>query len=441
MRKRLGRLAMVLVALLLCLAASRAQVQTEQPPPGAPTTAPAPGETPPSPDAEASPGLEASPSPRARPLIKTGRIDVHVLRFGYFRWRYRVENGTANDVTAIHMLVPTEGFDSRAIPLGPGGWLARREPAQGSWSGSWLLSWYGVGQSRIMAGTFMDLDIRSGAPMLSGTKNARMLFAAALPERLVRPWDEAFLTLPVKETAPSGPERTELGGLPFPAFAYHPPKGPVTPIQDAEKVERVVLQIFGEGQHSGEAFLLSARARDVMIATLERGTLLVPTLPQFDQMMVGRDERIHLDPQDDATIRLRCFSVTYGRRAPPARLSQHDLKYQIVSGERAATEAPVAHANLATFRGILERADQMTPQLATPVGQDYPDLMTQWALWRQERILTGQPLDMRDVERDLGLYYRMAGLRRVYLNPIQVRELSRRIWADTDRLLYPTLPL
>lgn len=405
---------------LLPLGMARAQVQTES--------------IPPPPTLATSPAASASPK---EPLIRTGVLDVAVARLDNFRWRYLVTNGTQRDVTGIHMVVPADSYDSRVMQQAPAGWVARRQRGEGALAGSWLLSWFSANPAYILpAGRRLALGMQSGGPMLHGHVRARVLFAASEADRLLFPWDADYVGVPVTD---SGPRRPEITALQYPSFEMNPPPGPDMTVAQALRERAISLEVFGEGRHAGEAFLLSLHAERALVAHLARGTLLVPSLPGFDFMMVGRDERLALNPGDQVAIRLRGYSTTYGRRAPPPRLSQYDIHYALAELSEPAPDGP-SPANVHAYQALLQRADRVTPRLVTPAGQDYPDLLAQWAIWRQERIFEGQPLGIRDLEKDLTLYFRWVGTKRAYLSPLQVRALSKQVWADTDTLLYRQLP-
>ena len=143
-----------------------------------------------------------------------------------------------------------------------------------------------------------------------------------------------------------------------------------------------------------------------------------------------------MGPHDTATIGLRGYSITYGRKSPPPRLVLHDLVYRF-------PQQP-APAELATYEKVLERATHLVPVLDTPLGDEYVDTVVQWALWRAQRLLEGNPLTVRDVERDLTQTYRIRqtpkGATKDYLQPLEVFHLAQRIWSDSDALISDTPP-
>ena len=189
----------------------------------------------------------------------------------------------------------------------------------------------------------------------------------------------------------------------------------------------------GQGRHSGFVFLATIRSPYQMVAELPEGSVLMPNMEGYDHLIIGRSERLMLKPLDVVTMRVHAYSISHGLKAPPAFVQNRALRYSFV-GE---------HAHLEAYRTILRRARTLRTRLYTPVGPDLPDLVVQWALWRQQRIMEGNPLDIRDVERDLTLYYRWVSdlkapgqQRREYMGPVQVREVANEVWKASDRLLY-----
>jgi len=438
--------------LLLALAAvglpwtAHGQVRTEVPPATpvaspspavAPTMAPSPSPSP-TDDVDPWPVPEPTPSPPQKPLpprIRSGRIEVQALRLGNFRLQYHIRNGTRSHLTAICLLVPREAYDSRIMPLAPPGWVGRREEGRGAYAGSWVLSWFAAAPAyALRAGRTLTLEVMSGAPIVLVRKEGVMRFSSNLSEQLLFPWDEADTPIPVERPAELSP-RYATEPLTYPRFSFAPPPEPARTFPEAIAREQAALQVWGGGRHQGEAFELTVRARVRFLGMVERGSLLLPSLPEFDRMLVGRTERLPLNQDDQATIRLRCFSISYGKRAPPPRLGLYDLVYRFATSEDERDQP-----NLQVYRDILARADRFTPDLLTPLGQDYPEMAIQWALWRKQRILEGRPLDIRDVERDLALNFRWVSRKRVYLDPLQVRDVARRVWRDTERLMYQELP-
>lgn len=373
-----------------------------------------------------------SQSPRPGPLLTTGRVDVSTTRLGNFRLRYRVVNGTKHSITSIHLVVPGQYYDSRILPAPMGAWVSRREQGRGAFDRDWLVSWFAASPlAALRPGGNLTLEVLSGAPIVLVRDEGRMRFSSNLSERLLLPWDAADNPVPVTRE----PRSFETQPVAYPRFLFNPPLQPERGFEEALRKEQVALEIWGSGRHFGEAFIMNVRARVRFLGVVRPGELLLPSLPEFDRMIVGRGERLHLNQDEEATIRLRCFSITYGLRAPPPRLGMYDLSYRFGT---AGDEARQPH--LEAFRGILAEADRVTPNLQTPLGDDYPSLLIQWALWRKERILAGKPLDIRELEKDLALHYRWSSRRRVYLNPIQVRDMARKLWRETDLLLHPEAP-
>lgn len=450
---------LLLVPLVLSMAPGLAQVET-QPEPARPTWTPlpegqGPGEPGPPPPVvpggsvepispvtlpSAVPGspLPGSPRPRPRPSQTlrpfTGRLDLNVTRLDEMRWRYRVVNGTDDSVSSIFLAVPTWLYDSRLVPSTPGGWIHRRQPGEGAWKDQWILSWMsGAEGASLKPGSVVDLDLSSGAPLQLDQYRGRMLFGAGPADRMVFPWDSDFL--PVSPMVPSfgqAPAR-EIAGVQYPQMAVDLPRRPVVAMPEAVRRRRLSVEVIGQGRHFGEVFVAVIRTPYQMVAELAEGTVMLPSMEGYDDIIVGQPERLMLKPTDVVTMRFRGYSISYGRKAPPMRVQERLLQYSFSE----------THRHLDAYRSILRRAHGLRPPIYTPVGQDLADMIVQWALWRQERILDGNPLDIRDVERDLTLYYRWVfdfkapGMqKREYLGPVQVRLVAREVWSQSDRLLY-----
>lgn len=370
-------------------------------------------------------------------VVLDGRVRIVPRRFSDFEWRYRIDNGSEETISSFSIVVPDSVYDSRIIPDVPRNWAERREPGQGDWKGRWLISYFALTpRDALKRGKWMEVALSSGAQLLVGNRKGSVLFGTSPSTRLVYPWDSNYF--PLRAPFTDGPRRitTTTFDVPYPSLSFLPLPARKTTIPRGLKEQSLDVQTVGQGVHSGRVFQMTVRASGHAVATLERGTVMVPSLKQYDVMMVGRSERLILAPHDIATLQVRGYSISYGRKAPPTRVVLHDLVYDF--------PPEVTGRQVETYRRILERATRLTPALDTRLGADYYDTVVQWALWRAQRLMEANPLSVRDVERDMAQFffwrYSLRGPVRAYLQPLEVYQLSKRIWTDTDRLLYEEPP-
>jgi hypothetical protein len=415
-------------------------------PPGEIPVVPAtqPGEQPPGPAS-----IESEPGSYWRRFFEipqtplTGEVRVTCQRFDPFIWHYDFYNYTDRPISSVHMVVPDSLYDSRITSVPPRGWIEERRRGEGQLANKWLLSWFATyPQVVLQPRMHIGAHLRSGAPMLFADDEADIIFGgASQSEENVFPWDEDFLQVLLRPTPTEPPTLPAVHGIRFPRLALNtldPVNTSVVDLPKAQAEHMVDINMTGREKHNGEAFQFVVRTHRTLIAKLEPGTLLLPNLPEYDDMIVGRVEKVALHPRDVAVFSVRTYSISYGKRVPPPRLYFYHLAYDFAP--------PSARPFTAAYEKILERADRLQTSLATPLGQDYPGIVTQWALWRQQSILEGHPLEKQALERDLALYYvwirpinaLQIGTRRAYLDPITVKNLTNKIWAQTNQLLYAT---
>lgn len=448
-RRPISLLAALLLALFLSLPLS-AQIYTVPQAPNPQTTA-----TPdqpyyvpsiPTPEPESATSEEAPYAPiwrrffvqkPARPLRPlTGQVVCKLYRYDRFTWHYSFLNLTDHPISAVHMVVPDSLYDSRIIPIPPRGWVEERHQGEANLANKWLISWFASYAEAVMQPRgFIGAHLRSGSPLLYSDDEADIMFGGSPPDELIYPWDEDYLQVMLRPEPAAPATQAVIHGIRFPRLALNPLDGPIDLMPEAQAKGKIKIDMTGKEVHSGEAFKFVIRADHPLIARLAPGTLLLPNIPDFDDMMVGRVERVALQARDVAVFTVCTYSISYGKRPPPPRLYYYHLKYDFAPDNAR----PFADA----YRKILQRAERLQPTLATPLGQDYPTILTQWGLWREESILEGHPLEKQALERDLQLYYVwqrttnvQIGSRRHYLDPITVKNLANHIWAETDKLLY-----
>ena len=390
-------------------------------------------------------------------VVLDGRVRVLVRRNHEYHWVFRIENGSAERIGSFSLAVPNPGYDSRITPAGPVGWTVQRERGEGELEGQWVYTWAAVDPSgALRAGGRMEVALASCALLLGGERKARLFAGIAVPSpvgfegeqppsgtitrsstRLVLPWDSSYR--PIK--APLVNAQRRAGGssveVPFPVLSFLPvPPKEMSFLQGVD-AQRLDIRTTGRGVHAGHVFHMTVRSGAPTVAVLERGTVLVPSLPQYDAFIVGRSERLIMASCDTATIAVRGYSITYGRKAPPPRLVLHDLEYRF---------APHAsQREIETYRKIVARSSRFVPLLGTPLGDRYFDTVVQWAIWRAQRLMESNPLSVRDVERDMSQVYAVrqtlkGPVRDYILQPLQVSLLARRVWSDTDALLQDASP-
>ena len=402
-------------------------------------------------------------------MVMDGRIRVLWRRYSEYRWIYRIENGSTGPVGSFTMVVADRDYDSRIVPEAPFGWVGRRERGEGAYANSWVFTWAATSPTTaLQRGRRMEVGIVSGAALLLGGNRTGTLMGGkaalfpvspleppppsatatvlrkpsawpvippemrrAAPSRLLFPWDPEFAPLDVPLVDAQGKTIGNRITVPFPTLSFLPVPSRETEIPRGVEDEVLSAETVGQGLHAGRVFQMTLRSPHPITAVLKRGTVMVPSLPQYDVFIVGRAERVMLTPHDIATIGVRGYSITYGRKAPPPRLVLHDLVYRF--------PVRLAPAEVAIYEKVLGRATRIIPTLDTPLGDEYVDTVVQWALWRAQRLLAGNPLTVRDVERDLSQTYRTRqtpkGMTKDYLQPLEVFHLAQRIWSDTDLLV------
>lgn len=403
-----------------------------------------------------------------------GRVRILWRRFSEYRWIFRIENGSPETVGSFTLVIPNRDYDSRIVPEAPYGWVGRREKGQGAYADRWVITWTAMSpRTALPRGKRMEIAIISGAHLLiGGRRTATMLVGKApippqsplspppvsrtsppvrkpsawpvippemrqaVPPRLIFPWDEEYAPLDVPLMDADGKSTGTTLEVPFPTLSFLPVPAREVEIAHAVADEDMTAKTVGQGLHAGRVFQMTLRANHPLVAMLKRGTVLVPSLPQYDVFIVGRSERLIMGPHDTATIGLRGYSITYGRKSPPPRVVLHELVYRFPK--------QLVPAEVATYEKVLERATHLVPVLDTPLGDEYVDTVVQWALWRTQRLLEGNPLTVRDVERDLTQSYRVRqtpkGPTKDYLKPLEIFHLAQRIWSDSDALISDTPP-
>lgn len=379
-----------------------------------------------------------APDPNPQKLDKRVRLDGHVRvywsRWNDFEWRYRIENGSDEVVSSFSLVIPNRYFDSRFIPDAPRDWAARREPASGQWRDSWFFSFFAcTSQSRLRRGHWMEVALRCGQQLFPHDLKAAAVIGTTPQTNLVFPDQSGFFPL---QSAPADRAHKETAAaisLPFPALSFLPFPSRTRSVAQALDEQSLSMRIMGKGVHYGNVFQMTFRTPHNFVATIDRGTVFVPSLNEYDVMICGEPQRLIFGPQGVAVIGMRGYSITYGRKAPPPRTVLHDLIYRI------ADEGPI-HRQVEAYRRILERAPHLAPTLLTPLRDRYYDTVVQYAIWRAQRLMEGNPLTVRDVERDMSFifYWRrtLKGPIRVYMMPLQIYELAKKIWTDTDVLLH-----
>jgi hypothetical protein len=424
----------LLLALLVLIGAPMVCAQVETAPqPAAPQAAPE--VVAPHPVPLVGPG--PNPDTLDKTVVLDGRLRVVWRAFDNHQWRYRFANGTADSISSFSMVVPEKYYDSRIVPDVPTGWVERRERGEGALQGNWVLSYFATDQaSRLKRGHWMEIGLLSGASLLEGDRKAVVSAGVTPGSRLLYPWDKGYFPFKAPFTDLSYKAEKNPMPVPYPSLSFLPVPGRVLSVEKALAKQAVSVVTVGQGVHFGHVFQMTLRSPNPLVARLDRGTVMVPSIGEYDVMILGRAERLMLAPHATATIALHGYSISYGRKAPPPRLVLHDLEY------RFPTDVP--EPAIARYRQILERSTRLTPDLSTPLGANYFDTVVQYAIWRAERLMESNPLSVRDVERDLSQVYfwrqTLKGPIRVYLQPLAVYDLAKRVWSDTDQLLYEEHP-
>lgn len=408
-------------------------------------------------------------------VIVDGRVRVLLRRNSDFRWIYRIENGADESIGSFSLTIRNRDYDSRILPSAPLGWLARCERGEGTYADTWVMTWAAASAGAALPrGRRMEIALSSGAHLLTSNRSAALAAARpslvspletsvagpstvrpgpaartpsawpavradtrrAVPPQLVFPWDDGYAPLEAPLTDVTGKPAERALRVPYPALSFLSRPAREVEIPDAIEREEMSAMTVGQGLHAGGVFQMTLRTSQHVVAWLSRGAVLVPSLPGYDVFIVARTERLALAPQDTATVGVRGYSITYGRKAPPPRLILHDLVY------RFANEPP--SPEISTYLRIVARGARLVPVLDTPLGERYLDTMVQWTLWRAQRLLAGNPLSVRDVERDLSQSFQIRqtgrGPIKDYLQPLEVHLLAQRIWSDSSVLLSEETP-
>lgn len=374
------------------------------------------------------------------PTVKMdGRVRVIMQRWNEFEWHYRVDNGTDEIISSLSLAVPKNAYDSRVLAAAPRDWVAVREPGQGPWKDSWLVSYFANSpDTRLKPGKWMQVAVNAGAQLVVHSQTARVICGTTPATSLLFPWQDEFFPLRASLTDVGRKATTVSLDVPYPSLSFLPLPSQETSIPLAVRDGTLTARVTGQGVHYGRVFQMTIRSPRAVVGTLARGTVLVPSLSQYDVMIVSQPERLILRPHDIANIVLRGYSISYGRKAPPPRVVLHNLAYDFADREPTR--------ELEVYGKILARAVHLAPTLNTPLGADYLDMVVQWALWRAQRLMEANPLSIRDLERDLSQFFiwrqTLKGPIRVYLQPLEIFKLARQLWFDTEQLMHEeTAPL
>jgi hypothetical protein len=433
--------------------------------------------------------LQALPPPGGLPDHPPATLDGYLRitrgRLGNTRWRYRVVNGTHEAVSSVHLVLPARFYDSRITPtlpyfglpplrgesalwpFGPYTWTTRRDRGEGAYQGKWIVSWLATDPNNLLpSGRAMQVDLQSSAAMTESHHYAVMLCASSRRERLQLPWDDEFARTLLAPAQPGHPDIVDWQA-PFPVFSNNELQVNEHTFQEVEQRFDASFDIWSTGLRFGDQYTLTVKTRRPVVANLARGSVLLPSSPDYDVLINGRDERLSMNLGEQATISLRAFSLTYGRKAMPKRYDTSSLGYRLdhpkpegaapldlkrpagsgsLSSEvGTAPEAALDARHLDAAREVLRRAEHLRPVLTTALGARYEDYLVQWGLWRKLQILDGQPLRLRDLEQSLALHFvPLAQGKKQYLTPVQIVEIAKLLWSDTEALLYdepPTQPL